>query len=122
MNIEATIRYLDSHATATSHGTCAKAVRLALLAGGLNIDLHPVLAKLYGPYLQRNGFATVSPAGYTPVAGDIVVIQPYPGGNSAGHITMYDGRIWVSDFRQRDMWAGPGYRAYKPPFAIYRAV
>ncbi|GJK84389.1 hypothetical protein GT695_00415 [Citrobacter amalonaticus] len=27
---------------------------------------------------------------------------------------------WYSDFRQRDMWAGPGYRAAKPAYIIYR--
>ncbi|MDX8922594.1 hypothetical protein SM285_11060, partial [Salmonella enterica] len=24
------------------------------------------------------------------------------------------------DFKQRDMWAGPGYRAARPSYTIYR--
>ena len=27
---------------------------------------------------------------------------------------------WYSDFRQRDMWGGPGYRSARPAYKIYR--
>lgn len=118
--VNASVDYLDQHAHGHSTGYCARAVRLALLAGGINIQPHPPVAKLYGQYLQRSGFARVSTTAYTPRKGDIIVLQSYPGGNPAGHIAMYDGRHWVSDFRQRDMWAGPGYRLNRPSYAIYR--
>ena len=52
--------------------------------------------------------------------GDVVVIQNYPGGDVNGHIALYDGTRWVSDFKQRDIWAGPGYRANQPPLQVYR--
>ena len=48
------------------------------------------------------------------------MIQPYKGGDPNGHITMYDGEDWLSDFVQRDMWGGPGYRENKPNCIIYR--
>ena len=58
---------------------------------------------------------------YVPKKGDVAVIQPYPGGDPNGHIAMYDGQSWVSDFKQRDVWGGPGgYRKNKPTCVIYR--
>lgn len=57
---------------------------------------------------------------YAPLKGDVVVIQPYAGGSPHGHIALYSGTAWVSDFVLRDMWGGPGYRKAKPKSAIYR--
>lgn len=55
-----------------------------------------------------------------PREGDVIIIQPYAGGNPSGHMAIYDGAEWYSDFKQRDMWAGPGYRAARPSYTIYR--
>ncbi len=77
-------------------------------------------AKDYGPYLRNNGFSPVPAGGYRPRRGDVVVIQNYPGGNPNGHIAMYDGHQWVSDFTQQDIWAGPGYRQHKPAAQVFR--
>jgi len=52
--------------------------------------------------------------------GDIVVIQPHARGNPSGHMAGYDGRIWISDFKQRDFWSGQGYRESKPSHVFYR--
>lgn len=49
-----------------------------------------------------------------------VVIQPYAGGGPEGHFVMYTGAQWVSDFVQRDMWGGDGYRTKHPSFTAYR--
>lgn len=76
-------------------------------------------AKDYGISLERAGFSEVL-QGSTIQAGDVAVIQPYPGGNPSGHMAMYDGIIWISDFRQRSMYPGPGYRRTQPSFKIYR--
>lgn len=76
-------------------------------------------AKDYGSSLERAGFREVPP-GSTLQAGDVAVIQPYSGGNPSGHMTMFDGTGWISDFRQRSMYPGPGYRAAHPSFKIYR--
>jgi RHS repeat-associated protein len=102
---------------------CAKYVRMALEGGGLNTTkdpAHKVNAKDYGPLLISRGFTEVSKEGYVPQKGDIAVIQNYKGGSVAGHITMYTGSHWGSDFKQTDMWSGKGFRKYKPAYAIYR--
>ena len=31
-------------------------------------------------------------------------------GHPHGHIAMYSGNHWISDFVQRDMWGGNAYR------------
>jgi len=117
-NPNAASNYARQNAMSSSHSLCATYVRHALHAGG--VDISGIQnAKDYGPALERNGFIVLG-SGQTLKAGDVIVIQPYPGGNSSGHIAIYDGNNWYSDFRQRDIWAGPGYRASKPPQKIYR--
>lgn len=118
--VDAAIRYLVENASATSQGLCAKSVRLALRAGGITVKNHPLYAKDYGPHLLKHGFAVGAATDIAALKGDIAVIQPYTGGNPAGHITLFDGTTWWSDFKQRDMWAGPGYRKHRPLYAIYR--
>ncbi len=71
---------------------------------------------------KKQGFKPVDEAGYVPQKGDIVVIQPYEGGNENGHIAAYDGKQWVSDFKRRDFWGGPGYRTLQPSHRFYRFV
>ncbi|PLR34506.1 NlpC/P60 family protein [Chimaeribacter arupi] len=110
--------YIRQHATSSSQGRCAAFTRRAINAGGVNIGqtLH---AKDYGRLLSNAGF-TVIGTGEMLQEGDVVVIQPYPGGNESGHMAMYDGQNWYFDFRQRDMWGGPGYRSARPAYKIYR--
>lgn len=126
LDIDAATECLRAQAAPNSRGLCARYVRQALEAGGLILTDHPAVAREYTPTLLRCGFTLVcdNPArlanGYVPEKGDVAVIQPYPGGNAAGHIAMYDGAQWISDFRQRDVWSGPGYRTYKPSIAICR--
>ncbi|MBI5189203.1 MAG: RHS repeat-associated core domain-containing protein [Nitrospirae bacterium] len=101
-------------------GKCAAHVRQGLEAGGIDTTGHPRYAKDYGPFLKERGFNEISASGYVPQQGDIIVIQPYAGGNIAGHIEEYTGEHWVSDFIQADSWAGPGYRKHQPSRSIYR--
>ena len=101
-------------------GWCAKSIRLALEAGGIDTQIHPRSAKNYGPYLLKWGFEPISSTGYTPVAGDIRVFQPYVGGSIYGHINMYNGSKWVSDFVENGFWPGPGYQKNQPEYKIYR--
>ncbi len=176
MNVEKAVKHLRDDAEDASSGRCAKYVRRALQAGGLDLRHHPVSAKDYGPTLLANGFkrhhefrqvgtphapdrsdpawtdssshdpgitvlelvaytlealgfrgtvpishaTTTAVTEYVPEKGDVAVIQPYSGGDPNGHIAMYDGTQWVSDFAQRDLWGGPGYRKHKPDCVIYR--
>ncbi|HLX54956.1 MAG TPA: hypothetical protein VKR58_13505, partial [Aquella sp.] len=106
-------------------------------AGGIKAKGWAIPAREEGSYLIKWGFKTVAPdknGNYDFHKGDIVVIQGYPGGTADkngvpyGHIMMFDGTQWVSDFKQNvggswpngGFWPGPGYRKYKPAFTVYR--
>ncbi len=129
-NINKTISCLNNNARPKSTGYCAKYIRLALNAGGFAIKPSGD-AKNYGKILENLGFRVLiewngcgfsedSINDYIPSKADIVVLQPYTGTNAAGHIAMYNGSCWVSDFKQIDMWGGKGYRNNKPPYVVYR--
>jgi len=141
IDIDKVVEHVTSHAESSSQGLCARYVRQALEAGGADLSHHPGSAKDYGPTLLLIGFNDVfywnGTVGYPvdtdktcrvinqcyqyePAKGDVVVIQPYEGGGPHGHIAIYTGTQWISDFKQRDMWAGPGYRKNRPPFMAYR--
>lgn len=117
-NKNVAVSHLRLHAPGRSHNECATFTREAIAAGGIRLE-RTLSAKDYGQSLLRAGFREVPP-GSTLLSGDVAVIQPYPGGNSSGHMTMYDGTQWISDFRQRSMYPGLGYRAAQPAFKIYR--
>lgn len=111
--------------TARNHSQrlCATRVREALEAGGGDTSGHKADAKTWGNTLLRMGFHELEvkdPDHFIFMKGDIIVIQPYPGGNPSGHIAGYDGKQWISDFMQRDFWSGPGYREHKPKHVFYR--
>lgn len=114
----AAVNYAKSHAGTHSQSRCAEFTRKAIQAGGVLLG-NTYHAKDYGWLLKNAGFSAIG-ALETPRAGDVIVIQPYVGGNPSGHMAIYDGSEWYSDFRQHDMWAGPGYRAAKPAYTIYR--
>ena len=103
-------------------GKCAQHVREALRAGGINIPAAGVIAKDYGPVLEKYGFKPLDPtpaANYSPMRGDIVVIQKTTK-NENGHIAIYNGNNWVSDFKQQGFWPSSSYRSENPPYKIYR--
>ena len=100
-------------------GKCAAAVRNALQAGGIDTSIHPLSAKDYGSYLKKWGFSEIGRQGYVPKMGDVKVYQPYHNGNPNGHINMYDGKDWVSDFIENPKGPGPGYRSAND-YVIYR--
>jgi hypothetical protein len=114
-------------AGAVTKGKCAKAVRLAINAGGIATPNNPVPAKDYKDYLLGLGFMPVAVNGYKPQAGDIAVFPGIPG-NNYGHIEMYTGNGWQSDYVQpqkpRDGSYGKGFFANKDwvkhPFTIFR--
>ncbi|WP_421379138.1 CHAP domain-containing protein [Paraburkholderia sp. DD10] len=112
--------YADDHAQSHSTGNCARYVRKAIEAGGLSLH-HAHFAKDYGPLLQAVGFRETTGS---PQKGDVVVIQPAPG-HPAGHMAIFDGSIWVSDFKQthsgaQGFYPGTAYRQAQPPHKTYR--
>jgi type VI secretion system secreted protein VgrG len=119
-DIDKAVAHLTKRAKNDAAGKCATYVREALEAGGMDTTGHPVYAKHYGPFLKTHGFTSVPLENYVPTKGDIVVIQSYTGGSVAGHIAMYTGDQWISDFKQRDMWGGPGYRKNTPTYEVFR--
>jgi hypothetical protein len=120
------IQYLEGHAQPAAGERCAIAIRLGLEAGGLNMFGHPQSPKDYGPFLRTKRFCQVTPTPaitYHPTVGDIMIIQPYPGGRPEGHIQAWAGTYWISDFKQTGgsaPWPGPGYRKNTPQYAVYR--
>lgn len=117
-NKDAAISYIRGHASGGSLGYCAQYTRRAIEAGGVEIR-NTGAAKDYGASLVSAGFSEVPP-GSTIIAGDVAIIQPYAGGRPEGHMTMFDGTTWYSDFRQRTMYPGQGYRNAHPAYKIYR--
>lgn len=107
--------YARNKAEDHSIGLCARYVTNAIHYGGLDIPRTPY-AKDMGNTLFAAGFK------YAIVSidiGDIAVIQPIPN-HPYGHVCIYDGESWVSDFIQRTMYPGQAYRNAAPPFVIFR--
>ena len=90
-----------------------------------------------GAALTAAGFVQVSPVGYRPQVGDVVIwlpclgkpVEGYPKGakHTNGHIQAYTGRSdypWVSDFRQNERslpgLPGPGWQTKRAVYEIYR--
>lgn len=120
-DIEKAVEALNSNASANSLGKCAKYVRMAINAGGVATPGNPVSAKDYNGYLEKVGFKQVSTSTYE--KGDIAVFEAFQGDkkyHEHGHIQMWNGSQWVSDFKQRDFWAGGDYRKHQPGHVIYR--
>lgn len=97
-------------------GHCARAVREALERGGIDTSNHPLYAKDYGPYLEKWGFSVISSSNYTPQIGDIRVFPALEEG-LAGHIDMYGGDTWYSDYKEGRF---PGPRYANTHYVIYR--
>lgn len=123
MDKHAAARYARSKAEKSSTGKCARCVRLALMeGGGLNLRGWPVNAKDYRTYLPSYGFREEPKQGYVPEIGDVCVLDGPVGvpAASPGHICIFDGTAWVSDFIQRDHWAGPAFRDQKVDHVFLR--
>ena len=110
-----------------SQGKCAKAVRQAINAGGVKTPNNPIAAASYQDYLPTLNFQTVDQNSYKPQLGDITVF-PAIKGNPSGHIEMYVGNGWQSDYIQpqtrNDGSYGKGFFANQnwasQPFTIFR--
>lgn len=136
-NIETAVTHLNNKAKPRSISRCATFVREAIEAGGIKIRIPAPRSGLlasacdYGPSLVEQGFKPIENAelvisnGIYSVSGqtigDIVVIERIPGKHNDGHIAMYNGQSWVSDFKQAyGIYPGKAYRTAKTPFVLYR--
>jgi hypothetical protein len=120
-DIDAAVKNINKNVVLPfGHRLCATHVGNAIRAGGLNLG-NTLSAKDFGPLLEKVGFVEISIEVYEPIAGDVAVIQGFPGDSGRdGHIQMYDGNRWVSDFPQRTFYPGPAYREHQPSYKIYR--
>jgi len=118
-DIAKAIKYLVSHASDRSKGLCALYVRLAVEAGGVKIERH-ISAKDYGSSLVKVGFKAIGQIASGFAAGDVAIIQAIEG-HPHGHMTMFAGSIWISDFKQQHgLYPGPLYRKLRPRYTVYR--
>lgn len=130
------VSYINSHIEPRSLGKCAAYVRRAVEAGGVKIRIpsprigSSASACDYGPSLEAVGFKPVyvyTGTGSTDTAiipgqqkGDVVVIQPIEG-HPHGHIALFNGTHWLSDFVQlRGFYPSQQYRNVKPAYILYR--
>ncbi|EOG2147933.1 hypothetical protein ACK5KF_004549 [Salmonella enterica] len=110
---------------------CARYVKKTLIAGGASVKNSAIeSAKNYGPWLIENNFkvadnaTTVSSGGVFTIsgqqAGDVVVIQAAPH-HVHGHMAMFNGTHWVSDFvQEKGFYPAQIYRDQNIPYKLYR--
>lgn len=120
-DLDAAIAHLQNAAHEHSKSRCGEYVHKAIDAGGirLNTAYNPngVSASGYGPILRHAGFLTVAP-GEKLQKGDVVVFQPVKG-HPDGHVAMFDGKQWISDYKQDSIYAASAYKN-GAPYVVYR--
>ena len=120
-DLDAAIARLHSQVLPKSDSRCGEFVHKAIDAGGIRLNTaynpHGVSASGYGPILRHAGFRTVTP-GENPQEGDVVVFQPVEG-HPRGHVAMFDGKQWISDYKQDSIYAASPYKN-GAPYVIYR--
>lgn len=113
-DIKKAVDYISKNALAKSIGRCARYVRTAIEAGGLSTEGRPASAYQYVDFLPKIGFTAIEKMTgkvkqynwslKNAKPGDIAVMSY----GTHGHICMWDGKNWVSDFRQNNMWVYKG--------------
>ena len=99
-DINAAADYVSSHAGAQSQHRCAEFVANALQYGGGFVFDRQRSAYMYhtNGILSKLGFTEIDRPS-SPLKGDVYV-QMNTASHGDGHMAMYDGRNWCSDFRQ----------------------
>jgi hypothetical protein len=128
-NREESIKHLRKQAQLGSQGQCAKYTRQAIEAGLEGAKLPrpaSAQAKDYGLGLQAAGFAPLPGMCGGFQEGDVAIIDGFEG-HPAGHMAMYDGKQWISDFpqnscvgREGGLYPGNAYATKKPEYRLYR--
>jgi hypothetical protein len=113
-NIAAACAALTANSTSSSQHACAKFVRTAIEAGGLSTAGRPVSACNYKGFLPKIGYTFIGTiigkteqanwSQFSAKPGDIAVMDH----GVHGHICMWNGNQWISDFRQTGMWVYSG--------------
>lgn len=118
LNVEPACEYINSHALKTGHGNSASHVLGALNAGGKAMVLLP--AWTYKYYLHISNFDYIEDyANYVPKKGDVVVF-PMTLEHLGGHIAIWNGKQWVSDFKQESIYVDEDYKNVN--YIVFRNV
>lgn len=116
------VAMINANAHSYSRGLCAMYVRAAIDHGGIPTYGFPGNAYEYPEFLENLDFkqiATHKSRNYKPQKGDIMVFNAKKGHRS-GHIAMYNGKLWVSDFKQiKGMWVADAYKL-DPDWKVFR--
>lgn len=111
-NVHKCVRHAEMHALMRSHTCCAWFVMRALQTGGCPIPIAPAYA--YKGILPMYGFKrTKGSLQY----GDIIVF-PAVKGHPWGHIAIWNGKQWISDFKQKSMFPAMAYR--QTSYVVFR--
>lgn len=114
---ENTVTYVKEHAKSKSKCMCAWYCMKAINNGGChNCYIYP--AYMYSDILPQLGFHEIPVNNYRPQKGDISVL-PQNTHSSFGHIAIYDGNKWISDFYQSNLFPNKWYKENKQ-YRIYR--
>ena len=121
-DIEKAVEHLNKKAKSKSIERCALYVRQAINAGGI--------FGLNGHAMTYYNEKKLEIAGFTKIGDDINSIELKKGdivafaavkGHSYGHIAMWNGEQWVSDFKQKSFWVAPQYEKEKK-YVLYRWI
>ena len=121
-DIEKAVEHLNKQAKNKSESNCALFVRQAINAGGI--------FGLRGHAMTYYNEKKLEIAGFTKIGDDINSIELKKGdivafaavkGHSYGHIAMWNGEQWVSDFKQKSFWVAPQYEKEKK-YVLYRWI
>lgn len=112
-DIDKAVMHVETQALSKSHTCCAWFVMRAMNSGGCPIGILPAFA--YSKVLPWYGFKLVKTSTYQ--TGDIIVF-PATEKHVFGHIAMWNGEQWISDFKQKSMFPAKAYR--KCQYQIFR--
>ena len=107
-SVDKAVACLNEHAEPRSRNMCALYVERAIGAGGQPVFILPAWGYAY--VLPHLGFDEVGRDRYVPQKGDVVVF-PRVENHIWGHIAMYNGHQWVSDFKQRGLIVAKEYNS-----------
>ena len=111
------VTYIENNFNSKSKSMCAWYVMKAIRKGGCyNCYIYPAYA--YNDILIQLGFKEISLQNYSPIKGDISVL-PANSHSPFGHIAIYNGKYWISDFKQNSIYPGSSYRKVQT-YQIFR--
>ena len=76
-------------------------------------------AKDYGPGLLKAGFRVIEISKESEIIKGDVVVYPMTRTSPWGHIQVWTGEIWVSDYRQRSKYPDSTYYNLTPTYYRY---